>query len=93
MSLPALHAFLDWLIEELVDALLRPLFCAMREAERSGDAARAETLGHRFFHLFNFCDCWPCRVTVDEHQLFVSRRGSVDFGFDDEDWGAHAEAA
>lgn len=59
---PTLVIFLRWWIGELIDALVRPVFC------REGGA------GIRFCKLVNACDCYPYAVGWDMQQLWISDR-------------------
>ena len=75
-----------WLVVELVDALLRPVFCAWRAEQRAGNDARAEVLARRFYGLVNSCDCWPCTVIIDRTGLYVldGKNAEAIDAFDDE---------
>ncbi len=71
MSTSALLILNRWWIRELVNALLRPMFVRYREAERAGDAHRAEVCELRFLRLLNFCDCYPFCIEVDPCGLWI----------------------
>jgi hypothetical protein len=67
-----------WLICELINALLRPMFCRWRAAERDGRAhERYESL---FFRLLDRCDCYPFCVEVDHCGLWILDEPTPYFG-------------
>lgn len=57
---------LGWWLRELLNALLRPMFCRWREAEWAGNHARAALCERRFLRILNAADCDPFAVIVDQ---------------------------
>jgi len=67
-TLGTLH-FLRWLCEELVHALLRPVWLGYHAAP----TARRSVLFRRFCALVDAAPCWPCRIEYEvEGPLFIS---------------------
>lgn len=71
LSAQAFAFLLRWYLRELVNALLRPVFVAWRDAEREGRDDRAAVLQLRFLSLLNSADCYPFCVQVDPCGLWI----------------------
>lgn len=57
--------YLRWLREELVNALVRPVFARVIAAHRWGGLPAQVRFGQRFEQLVDALDCWPCRIDWD----------------------------
>jgi hypothetical protein len=66
VSAEVLLAFNRWWICELLNAVLRPMFCRYKKAERAGDAARFDRCELLFLRMLNACDCYPFCVEVGQ---------------------------
>lgn len=82
---------LTWLCEELVNALLRPVWlryvCARetRGGER-GETAASSRAFSRFERLVDAADCYPCRVSYGAGgRLCIYVPSGDDWGYDAED--------
>lgn len=62
MSSDAALVFLKWLCEELVNALLRPVWTRAALACDRGGERLQRIYELRFERLVMHCNCWPCRV-------------------------------
>lgn len=71
MSADGFCFWLRWLLRELVEKLLRPVFLRYRDAARAGDAEAALRGELRFLRLLDAADCYPFRVSVDRCGLWI----------------------
>lgn len=97
MNASALLLIWEWLCEELVNALLRPVwrrYCAAGHRDRRGDrqeTPQSERCYLRFLRLVDKADCWPCYVEFSRGgALYITPRANSDdgWGYDAEDFGA-----
>lgn len=87
LSAESFAFLLRWYLRALVNALLRPVFVAWRDAEREGRARRAEVLHLRFLTLLNRADCYPFCVQVDPSGLWIMTREEADT-YQEDDYAA-----
>lgn len=87
MKLAALKYVIDWLCDELLNALLRPVFIRWKRAERAGLAC-APTYELRFLRLVDAAPAVGCRIEWggDLAGLYIGR----DSGDDDYYWEQNA---
>lgn len=101
MNATALLSILTWLCEELVHALLRPVwlrYCAAGHRDRLGDrqeTPRSELYFRRFTRLVDAADCWPCRIEYSlggRLCIYVPDASEGDWGYDAEDFAGDRAA-
>lgn len=73
-SAEAWMAFLTWWIWQLLNALLRPMFCRFRELRRDGNhqaqSRQADRYEDLFYRMLDRCDCYPFCAIVERCGLF-----------------------
>lgn len=78
MSAAALLHLNRWFIGELISAVLRPMFCRYKDAERAGDVARFDRCQILFLKMLNACDCYPFCIEVGQG-LWILDEPSEDY--------------
>ena len=78
LSLATLSVLNRWWIGELLNALLRPMFCRMRAAKRAGLVLLEERFEWKFLSLLNACPCFPFLVIADDCGLWILEGEAAD---------------